>query len=188
MPRAEEIVYVNTMPRAATPAAIANASPAPAVVTPSGGVAEALEPMFVRVGERAVDLLQLLARCGAVVAVLAVFSRPYIDVFARYLAPTASEWAHGVGVKLTVPMLTDPLGRDSMTVVIRSMPDGGTVKVDGRERGVTPAVLELECKERRLHLTVQKPGFEPWAQDAPCYPGTEIRIDAALATESSRPR
>ena len=47
-------------------------------------------------------------------------------------------------------------------ISVSSVPDGATVKVDGVEKGVTPATIELKRKQLEYTVLIVKAGYLPY--------------------------
>ena len=155
MNRAEEALYINTRPAIGHTTDQGPQSPlSPALELAENGVVP-LPAVPAHPSAGWARVLRLVALAAAIAAVVATFWSSFRE------RPAST----------------------TMMVVVRSTPPGATVEINDVERGVTPALVEVECSSRGVTLTLRKKGFAPWVQPMPCYGGTETRIDRRLMRE-----
>lgn len=83
----------------------------------------------------------------------------------------------GAGARVR-PMLGQT---ESMMVVVRTVPPGALLTVDGKERGETPAGLDTRCdKGTPVTLEVHAEGYRRWRRQVPCQPGLELTFEPVL--------
>ena len=119
-------------------------------------------------------LFEVLALLAAVTALVGTFGDVAKEALVGYGVPVATDT---LGVDVGRSLTAAPT---SMLLVVRSTPVGAVIRVNGEDRGVTPAVIEVACTSARNTVQLERQGFESWAVEVPCYAGTEARVDQAL--------
>ena len=75
------------------------------------------------------------------------------------------------------PEASQPVGEPS-TVVVKSMPDGADVTVDGKYMGSTPSTLRLAPGDHSV--LIEKSGFKAWQRTMTMGAGGIVTVDATL--------
>jgi hypothetical protein len=114
------------------------------------------------------QLLRLLAALFLLLAVLNFF-RPQLVAF----VDVGSQGAEGLAA-----MLDPPKG---FMVQALSEPGGARIEIDGRDRGFTPFLGNVSCREGEdVVLTVRAPGYQPWQRKVACREDGQLEIKAQL--------
>jgi hypothetical protein len=72
---------------------------------------------------------------------------------------------------------------ESTTVLVKSMPDGADITVDGKYMGSTPSSLRLAAGDHSV--SVEKSGFKKWQRTMTVSAGSSIMLDATLEAAQS---
>ena len=116
--------------------------------------------------------LRLLSGLSLVVLALALFWQPLRAVIGPKVVPVIE--------KVPLPEILRPRAKGFMIRVV-SEPSGGTVRIDGAERGRAPLFGNVACGEgQEVVIEVEKAGYPPWRRTVPCRVGGELTVRARL--------
>ncbi len=125
---------------------------------------------------RAAGCLRIVAGFALVVLACAVFWRPLTRTLGPSVAPTVQQ--------LDLPQLWRPAPAKGFLVRITSEPSGGTVSLDGAERGKTPLFANVACDEgQQIAIVVEKQGSALWHRIVSCRVGKELTVRARLGAD-----
>jgi hypothetical protein len=123
------------------------------------------------------SFLRFLSALAVLSLVIAVFAKP-IDRAVRRHLPTANENAEVDPEHDEMP----PAPAPSFLLEITSVPSGARIMIGRGERGTTPAVANVRCKEGEdVVVTVVAPGYDRWLHQLTCHPGDTVTLRADLA-------
>lgn len=80
--------------------------------------------------------------------------------------------------KFAAPQSTETAQAATLTISVRSNPDGADIEIDGKFIGNTPSAIPIKPGEYRV--VVRKPGYEIWERTVTVPPGSSITLDALL--------
>lgn len=114
------------------------------------------------------SLLRLLSSLALLVLILALFH------------PALSHLSGG-RLSALAPWLDPGSAAPGFVVSATSSPSGGRLFVDGEDRGPTPTVSNVRCRDgQSVTLRVLKDGFRPWERAVHCREGGSLLIRATL--------
>ena len=68
-------------------------------------------------------------------------------------------------------------------MTILTDPSGARVTLDGKDRGLTPAEVEVVRSTIPLRLVLRRAGYQPWVEDV--VPSSDMRLQLALRAASA---
>lgn len=121
---------------------------------------------------RSSDLWRALAAACALVASVGLWSDPVAALVDKLSAGRVSWSLPGAGAA------------PGFNARIETVPSGAEVRVDGQDRGTTPFLGNIVCREGEpVSIEVSKKGFRPWVRNPLCRHGGTLEVTATLEAQ-----